>query len=43
MINILSYKGNANENDIEIPSHLNQNGCLQEDGLGNPYTLLTGM
>jgi hypothetical protein len=30
MFNILNYNGNANQNDIEIPSQSNQNGCQQE-------------
>jgi hypothetical protein len=27
MFNILSYKGNANQNNIKILSHLSQNDC----------------
>jgi hypothetical protein len=30
-INILSHQGNANQNDIEIPSHPSQNGYQQEN------------
>jgi hypothetical protein len=30
MFNILGNKGNANQNDIEIPSQPIQNGCHQE-------------
>jgi hypothetical protein len=26
-LNVLGYKGNANQNHIEIPPHLSQNGC----------------
>jgi hypothetical protein len=29
MFNILSHKGNANEDNTEIPSHPSQNGCHQ--------------
>jgi hypothetical protein len=31
MFNILSYRGKANQNYIEIPSHPNQNGYHQEN------------
>jgi hypothetical protein len=31
MFNILTHKGNANQNDIEIPSHPSQNGYQQEN------------
>jgi hypothetical protein len=30
MFNILSHKGNASQNNIEIPSHPSQNGYHQE-------------
>jgi hypothetical protein len=29
MFNILSHKGNVNQNDTEIPPHPNQNGYHQ--------------
>jgi hypothetical protein len=29
IFNIFSHQGNANPNDIEIPSHSSQNGCHQ--------------
>jgi hypothetical protein len=50
--NICSYKGNANQNSTEIPSHPSKNGNHQENkqqmlarrqGKGNPHTLLVGM
>jgi hypothetical protein len=31
IFNILSHKGNANQNDTEIPSHTSQNGYHQEN------------
>jgi hypothetical protein len=31
VFNILSHKGNANQNNFEIPSHTNQNGYHQEN------------
>jgi hypothetical protein len=51
MFNILSHKGNANQNDTEIPSHPSQNGCHQEskqqmlakEMRGKKDTLLTGI
>jgi hypothetical protein len=30
MFDILSHKGNANQNIVEIPSYPNQNGSQQE-------------
>jgi hypothetical protein len=30
MAQILSHKGNTNQNNIEIPSHPNENGMYQE-------------
>jgi hypothetical protein len=34
MLNIVSHKGNANQNDIEIPSHPSHNGNHLENMLG---------
>jgi hypothetical protein len=31
MLNILTHKGNVNQNDIKIPSHPNQNDNHQEN------------
>jgi hypothetical protein len=31
MPNVLSYKGNANQNKTESPSHASQNGYHQEN------------
>ena len=30
MLNILSYQGNANQNNAEIPPHTSQNGSYQK-------------
>jgi hypothetical protein len=30
MFNILSHKGNVNQNNTEIPSHISQNGNYQK-------------
>jgi hypothetical protein len=52
MSDILSHKGNANQNITEIPSHPSQNGSHQKNkqqmlarewGERSPYTLLVGM
>jgi hypothetical protein len=52
MLNILSHKGNRNQNGIETSSYPSQNGCHQEDkqqmlvkmqGRRNPYILLLEM
>jgi hypothetical protein len=51
MFNILHYRGNARQNDIEIPSHPCQNGYHQENkqilakmwGKKNPVTLSVEM
>jgi hypothetical protein len=52
MLIILGHKGNANQKDIEIPSHSSQNGHNGEhnqqmvarmQGEGNFYTPLEGM
>jgi hypothetical protein len=54
MLNILSYKGNANQNDIDIASPTNQNGFHQGNKqyqmmmtvdvcMGNYFTLVMGM
>jgi hypothetical protein len=52
MLNIFSYKGNANKNHTEHPSHLSQNDCHQENkqqmlvrmqGKRDSYTLLERM
>jgi hypothetical protein len=52
MLNVLAYKGNANQNDIEIPPQPGQNGYLQEhkqqmlakmSGKRNASTLLMEM
>jgi hypothetical protein len=49
---MLSHKGNANQNDIKISSHLTQNGHHQENkqqmlmrmwGKRNNYIVLVGM
>jgi hypothetical protein len=49
MFNILSQKANANQNDIEMPSHPSQNGYDEKTNAGkdakgnqNIYTLLVG-
>jgi hypothetical protein len=52
MLTILCHKGNANQNDTEIPRHSIQNGYHQEHkqqvlvrmwGKRNTSTLLVGM
>jgi hypothetical protein len=52
MLNTLSHKRNANQNDTEISCHPSQNGNHQEhhqqmlarmQGKMNPYSLLLGM
>jgi hypothetical protein len=51
MFNIITPKGNANENYIDIPSHTSQNGyheeniksCLGCEEKRNPYTVLVGI
>jgi hypothetical protein len=54
MFNILSYKGNANKNDMDIPSLTSQNGFHQGNKqyqmmmtvdvcMGNYFTLVMGM
>jgi hypothetical protein len=53
MLNSLSHKGHANQNDSMIPSHHGQNGCHQENkqqqivarmqGRRNSRTLLVEM
>jgi hypothetical protein len=52
MFNILRHKGNANQNYIEMLSHLSQNGnhknkqhwmLARVSGKRNPYTLLVGI
>jgi hypothetical protein len=49
MFNIINHKQNANQNDIEIPSHpINKNGYHQEHkqqqmSVKSPHTLLVGM
>jgi hypothetical protein len=51
MFDILSYKGNANQNDTQIPSHPVRMGIIKRKQLqmlvriqrkSNPFTLLVG-
>ena len=52
MFNIISYQGNSNQNQIEIPPHTSKYGKNYQDReqqmlwiwrKGNPLTLLVGM